>query len=119
VNLSDMRARLRKDMHDEDPANQRWTDVVLDRHIQRAVRELSLSAPLEAKGTLTATPGSRDLSIAALTDLVEIEGVEYPTGKYPPSYVRYSVWLNTLTLLTDKTPGGGERTRRSTILRSA
>ncbi len=104
MNLSDMRARLRKDLHDEDAANYRWTDGELDRHIQRAVREFSLAAPLEAKTTLTATPGSRDLSIAALTDLVAIEAVEYPAGEYPPEYVRFSVWLTTLTLLIDAAP---------------
>ncbi|MGH9312178.1 MAG: hypothetical protein ACRD1S_03160, partial [Vicinamibacterales bacterium] len=62
------------------------------------VREFSLAAPLEAKAALTATPGSRDLSITALSDLVSIEAVEYPVGQYPPSYARYSVWLTTLTL---------------------
>lgn len=108
MNLSDMRGRLRKDLHDEDPANQRWTDGELDRHIQRAVRDLSLSAPLEAKTTLSTTAGSRDLSIAGLTDLVAVEAVEYPTGDYPPAYVPYSVWLSTLTMLIDATPGGAE-----------
>ena len=95
MNLSDMRDRLRKDLHDEDATNQRWTDGELDRHIQRAVRDLSLSAPLEAKTTLSTTAGSRDLSIAGLADLVAVEAVEYPTGDYPPTYVPYSVWLST------------------------
>src|SRR3990172_8653114 len=108
MNLSEMRGRLRKDLHDEDPANQRWTDGELDRHIQRAVRDFSLSAPLEAKTTLSTTAGSRDLSIAGLTDLVAIEAVEYPVGQYPPSYVRFSVWLTTLTLLIDPAPAAAE-----------
>jgi hypothetical protein len=108
MNLNDMRSRIRKDLHDEDPQNYRWTDSELDRHIDHAVRELSLSCPLEAKITLTTTAGSRDLSISSLTDLVEIEAVEYPVGNYPPSYVRFSVWANTLTLLTDGLPGEGE-----------
>jgi len=108
MNLSEMRGRLRKDLHDEDPANQRWTDGELDRHIQRAVRDLSLSAPLEAKTTLSTTAGSRELSIAGLTDLVAVEAVEYPTGDYPPTYVPYSVWLSTLTMLIDAAPGGVE-----------
>ncbi|MDO8615530.1 MAG: hypothetical protein Q7T33_07295 [Dehalococcoidia bacterium] len=108
MDLTQMRARLRKDLHDEDAANYRWTDGELDRHVQRAVRDLSLALPLEAQAALTTTAGSRDLSIAGLTDLVAIEAVEYPTGKYPPSYVRYSVWLNTLTLLIDGAPAGAE-----------
>jgi len=108
MNLSEMRGRLRKDLHDEDSASQRWTDGELDRHIQRAVRDLSLSAPLEAKTTLSTTAGSRDLSIAGLTDLAAIEAVEYPTGDYPPTYVPYSVWLSTLTMLIDAAPAGVE-----------
>jgi hypothetical protein len=103
-----MRTRLRKDLHDEDAANYRWSDGELDRHIQHAVREFSLAAPLEAKTSLTTTAGSRDLSISSLTDLVGIEAVEYPTGKYPPLYARFSVWLTTLTLLIDSTPAGAE-----------
>ncbi len=108
MDLPTLRGRLRNDLHDEDALNYRWTDGELDRHIQRAVRDFSLAIPLEAKTPLTATPGSRDLSIAGLTDLVAIEAVEYPAGSYPPTYVRYSVWLNTLTLLIDAAPSAAD-----------
>jgi hypothetical protein len=108
MNLTDMRARIRKDLHDEDSQNYRWTDSDLDRHIDHAVRELSLSSPLEAKATLSTAAESRDLSLSSLSDLVEIEAVEYPVGDYPPSYVRFNVWADTLTLLIDSLPGGGE-----------
>ena len=64
--------------------------------------------PLEAKTALTTTAGSRDLSIASLTDLVAIEALEHPSGRYPPAYVRFAVWLSTLTLLVDSTPAGAE-----------
>lgn len=108
MNLNDMRSRIRKDLHDEDSQNYRWTDSELNRHIDHAVRELSLSCPLEAKATLTTTAGSRDLSLSSLSDLVEIEAVEYPAGNYPPSYIRFNVWGDTLTLLTDSVPGDAE-----------
>ncbi len=108
MNLTEMRDRLRSDLHDEDPTNQRWTDAELDRHIQRTVREFSLSVPLEAKTTLTTTPDSRDLSIAGFADLVAIEAVEQPVGDYPPAYVPYSVWLSTLTMLIDSAPGSAQ-----------
>jgi len=39
---------------------------------------------------------------------VAIEAVEYPAGNYPPTYVRYSVWLNTLTLLIDAVPSAAD-----------
>jgi len=108
MNLTDMRARIRKDLHDEDSQNYRWTDSDLNRHIDHAVRELSLSCPLESKATLSTTAGSRDLSLSSISDLVEIEAVEYPAGDYPPSYVRFNVWADTLTLLIDGLPGDGD-----------
>ncbi len=108
MNLSDMRDRLRQDLHDEDATNERWTDAELDRHIERSVREFSLAVPLETKSTLTTTVGSRDLSISGLTDLVSIAAVEYPVDQYPPAYVRFSVWESTLTLLIDSEPAASE-----------
>jgi hypothetical protein len=108
MDLPTLRARLRKDLHDEDSANYRWTDGELDRHVQHAAREFSLAVPLEVKTALTATPGSRELSISTLTDLVGIEAVEWPPGKYPPSYARYSVWLTTMTLLVESAPAAAE-----------
>jgi hypothetical protein len=108
MNLNDMRSRIRKDLHDEDSQNYRWTDSELNRHIDHALRELSLSCPLEAKATLSTIAESRDLSLSSLSDLVEIEAVEYPVGNYPPSYVRFSAWADTLTLLTDGLPGDAE-----------
>ncbi len=108
MNLSEMRTRVRRDLHDEDPENQRWTDDELDRHIERAVRELSLAIPLEAKAPLTTSEGSRDISLASLSDLVAVEAVEYPVDKYPPSYIPFSLWADTLTLLVDATPPGDQ-----------
>lgn len=83
MDLPTLRTRLRTDRHDEDSQNYRWTDGELDRHILHAVREFSLALPLEAEATLTASAGSRDLSIPSLTDLVAIEAVEYLVGDYP------------------------------------
>ena len=104
MNLSEMRTRVRRDLHDEDAGSYRWTDSELDRHIERAVRELSLATPHEAKATLTTAAESRDLSLSTLTDLVAVEAVEYPVDKYPPSYVPFSLWAGTLTLLVDEVP---------------
>jgi hypothetical protein len=108
MNLNDMRSRIRKDLHDEDSQNYRWTDSELNRHIDHAVHELGLSCPLEAKATFSTTAKNRDLSLSPISDLVEIEAVEYPAGDYPPSYVRFSVWADTLTLLIDSLPADSE-----------
>jgi hypothetical protein len=104
INISTLRARLRKELHDEDDANYRWVDGVLDRHLVRAVRELSLVLPREQKTQLQTSAGSREVSVAVLTDLVRIEAVEYPVGQWPPAYVPFSLFEATLTLLIDGAP---------------
>ena len=108
ANISAIRANVRKDLHDEDSSNYRWTDAVLDRHIARAVVEYSIADPLEQKTTLTATPGSRELSIAALTNVVDVENVEWPTGEFPPRLVGFSLWQTTLTLDTVNAPSAAD-----------
>ena len=106
--IADIRARLRKDLHDTDAANYRWTDSQLDRHIERAIDELSLAIPLEKTVIIATTDGSRDISLASLTDLIEIESVEYPVGEFPPSSAGYSRWADTLTLNVDASPTGDD-----------
>ncbi len=110
--IATIRARVRQDLHDEDSAAYRWTDAVLDRHIGRAAGEYSLFAPLEQKTTLTATPGSRDVSIASLSGLIEIEAVEWPVGEFPPRRVAWSQWQTTITLdVVERAFGRGQRLR--------
>lgn len=108
MNLDDMRTLVRRDLHDEDPADQRWSDAELDRHIQHALRDLGYTSPLEARASLTTAQDSRDLDITGLSDLIQVEAVEHPTGQYPAQYVRFSVWAGTLTLLVDRVPQAGE-----------
>jgi hypothetical protein len=102
--IATLRTTLRRELHDEDSANYRWTDAVLDRHLTRAVRELSLVAPLDTKVTLDTTAGSRDVSVSSIDGLIRIEAVEYPTGQWSPSYAPFSLFQSTLTLLTDAAP---------------
>jgi len=104
MNLSTMRALVRRDLHDEDAQSYRWSDDELDRHVARAVRETSLASPLESEATLTTTPDSRELSLTSLSDRVVVEAVEYPVGQYPAVYVPFSLWGDTLTLLVDSAP---------------
>lgn len=104
MNLSAMRSLLRRDLHDQDASSYRWSDDELNRHVDRAVREASLASPLDAKAALTTTAGSRDLSLASLTDRLVVEAVEYPTALYPPAYVPFSIWGDTLTLLVNSAP---------------
>ena len=45
-----MRTLVRRDLGDEDAATYRWTDFELERHIQHAVRELSLLQARSSNG---------------------------------------------------------------------
>ena len=107
--LTEMRTRVRRDLRDTDPAHERWSNDELDRHIERAVRELSLAAPVEVVAKLTTAAGSRDLDVSMLTGRVSIDAVEYPAGQYPPAFAVFSSWGDTLTLVVDRAPHAGER----------
>ena len=104
--LDAVRTRVRHDLGDTDPANYRWSDAALDHHIERALTELSLAMPRELTATLPTTPGSRELSLASLPGLIEVEAVEYPVDRFPPEYVGFAAWANSLLLHTPKEPDG-------------
>lgn len=106
MNLSDMRAIVRRDLHDENSGNYRWTNDELDRHINHAVKDFSEAIPCEQKATKATTSGSREINIATITDRIMVEAVEYPADKFPRRYQRFSLWADTLTLLGDEVPDG-------------
>ena len=106
MNLSDMRAVVRRDLHDEDANNYRWTNDELDRHIAHAVKDFSEAIPYEQKATKATTSGSREVDISTITERSMVEAVEYPVDKYPKRYQRFSLWADTLTLLGDEVPDG-------------
>lgn len=109
--LTILRGRLRVELHDEDDAAYRWEDATLNRHIERAARELSLVSPRELTTTLSAEGSTRELSLETLLRLVSIDAVEYPVGEYPASYVQFGSYGSTLTLLIDETPEAGAEVR--------
>ena len=106
MNLTEMRAIVRRDLHDEDANNYRWTDDELDRHIAHAVKDLSEAIPYEQKATKATTSGSREIDISTITDRVSVEAVEYPVDTFPKRYQRFSLWADILTLLGDEVPDG-------------
>jgi hypothetical protein len=105
MDIDIMRTRIRQDLRD--PSGDRWDDDTLNRHIERAVRECSLAAPLEASAALVST-GTRDLSLEPLAARVTIEAVEWPAGQYPPAYVAFTMWGETLTVETASAPPDGD-----------
>jgi len=106
MNLTEMRAIVRRDLHDEDAANYRWTNDELDRHIAHAVKEFSEAIPYEQKATKATTSGSREIDISSITERIMVEAVEYPVDKFPKRYQRFTLWADTLTLLGDEVPDG-------------
>ena len=106
MNLSEMRTIVRRDLHDEDASNYRWTNDELDRHIAHAVKSFSEPLPYEQKATKATTSGSREMDIASLTGRVAVEAVEYPVGNFPKRYQRFSLWGDVLTLLGEEIPDG-------------
>ena len=108
MNLTDMRAIVRRDLHDEDASNYRWTDDELNRHIAHAVKEFSEHIPYEQKATKATTSGSRELDIADITERIMVEAAEYPVDKFPKRYQPFSLWGDTLTILGDEVPDGSD-----------
>ena len=106
MNLTEMRTIVRRDLHDEDASNYRWTDDELDRHIAHAVKDFSEYLPYEQEATKATTSGSRELDISNLSDRVMVVAVEYPVANFPRRYQRFSLWGDTLTILGDEIPDG-------------
>lgn len=106
MNLTDMRAIVRRNLGDEDAANYCWTNDEIDRHIASAVKGYSEKIPLEEQTTIATTAGSRDIDITAISDRVMIEAVEYPAGNFPRRYQRFALWANIITLLGEEIPDG-------------
>jgi len=106
MTITEMRALVRRDLHDEDAANYRWTNDELDRHILHALKELSEALPYEQKAVIATTADSRDISLSTITDRIMVEAVEYPVNKFPKRYQRFSLWADVVTLLGDVVPDG-------------
>ena len=66
--------------------------------------------PRELTATIATTPGSRELSVATLTALVEVQRVEYPVGDFPPCLVRFTQWGETMLLDLSTAPDGSDAT---------
>ena len=106
MTLTEMRTTVRRDLHDEDANNYRWTNDELDRHIAHAVKDFSEAIPYQQKAVKATTSGSREIDISTITDRIMVEAVEYPADKFPRKYQRFSLWADTLALLGDEVPDG-------------
>ena len=106
MTLTEMRGLVRRDLKDEDATDYRWTNDEIDRHIARAVAELSRSIPYEVKATIATTSGARNISITTLTSRISVDQVEFPVDNSPRSFQRFKVYGDTITLVGDATGDG-------------
>lgn len=101
--------RIRQDLSDS--ANPPLlSSADLDRHVDHAVRDLALVAPLDLLLTATLTIGSRSVDLTAALSglsLLRLDAVEWPTGQYPQEFVQFNLFGDVdpvLTLLVEQAP---------------
>lgn len=107
MTLNEIRVLVRRDLHDEDDSNYRWSEDEIDRHILHAVSDISEAIPAEQTANIVTVSGSRELDISGIADRISIRALEYPVGRFPKRYLRFSLWKNTLTLIDCEAPDGG------------
>lgn len=105
MNISEMITLVRRDLKDES-SPYLWSDDELTRHVGRSLRELSERLPLPAKAILPTVSGSRELDISSLTSRVMVQAVEYPLDQFPAEYQRFSIWGDTLIIISGPEPDG-------------
>lgn len=111
--LNEIRALVRRELHDEDAQNYRWSDNELNRHLQRAIEEYQLAWPREGSYLLNAAAGVREYDLSAASELMWPEKVWWPyeSDELPPKYVPYRVWGGSLRLLGKEAPKAGDQIR--------
>jgi len=110
MDLTEMRARVREDLQDEDEANYRWTNDQVDGAIERAVREFSIVKPIQQQDDIATTESSRDIDISSLSGLIRVESVEFPIGENPSYYQKFRLWQDTIQM-SDEGNGSDARVR--------
>jgi len=108
MNLTEMRARVREDLQDEDAANYRWTDDEVDGAIERAVGEFSFRYPRQQQDDIATVDDSSEIDISSLSKLLKVYSVEFPIGQKPPYYQHFHVWEATIHM---EDSGNGEDAR--------
>jgi len=110
MNLTEMRARVREDLQDEDDANYRWTNDQVDGAIERVVQEFSTAKPIQQQDDIATVESSRDIDISSLSGLIGVESVEFPIGENPSYYQKFRIWQDTIQM-ADEGDGDDARVR--------
>ena len=91
----------------QDTGTATWGTADIQAEMARTLIELNEYSPLLAKGTVTFASTGKALSIAALTDLLSVEDVEYPVDKDPAKYRNFEVRGSTVIPDISVTPAAG------------
>jgi hypothetical protein len=110
MNLVEMRARVREDLQDEDPADYHWTDDQIDGAILRAATEYSNVRPIEQEDDVATTLNDRELDVSSLTDLIRVVSIEFPIGYREPHLQRFSFYAGKVHMI-DLGTGADARVR--------
>ena len=106
--LTSLRANVRRDLKDEDTVNYRWTNDEIDRAIEKAVLVYSSYCPLmQLDATIHTVDQGNTVSLATLTERIDVVKVEHPIDKQPFPSRRFKVWGDALTF-QDGYVGDGE-----------
>lgn len=106
--LSAIRETARQFLKDEYTGEDyAFEDDELDLHISEVLTEISQKRPYEVKETVE-SDGTKEIDISEITDLLEVEKAEYPTGSDPPDYRDVSVFGTTLRLNIETAPTSGD-----------
>jgi len=94
-----------------------FKDDELHTHIREALVEVSYAVPHIKKEVVTTIANSRVLDISSITDLIEIEKLEYPVGQDPRDYRNFiKIDDETIEIDCTKTPSaGGSGTLTGTV----
>ena len=110
MNLVEMRARVRQDLQDEDPADYHWTNDQIDGNVLRAATEYSNVRPIEQESDVATTANDQELDVTGLADLVRVVQIEFPIGYREPHYQRFSFYAGKVHMI-DKGTGDNARVR--------
>ncbi len=74
-----------------DPSTAIWGTATIAGQMELDIRLMSDYIPQLARATVAFAGTARELSLASLADLIEIEAVEFPIDQHPRRYVNFSV----------------------------
>ena len=101
--LTDAIALVRQDLRD--PSAVRFSTADLSRALDRAVLAYSRSHPYWQKSTIATTNDSLYIDISTLTNRITVDKVEYPIGETPPVFQPFTLYLDSICMLTTKGDG--------------